>query len=80
VKIVSLAQEDAYNMTVYISAKLDLSAFDTTKLNLYTYNPVTNKFRQLTGANAKVDKSGYLQFQTDAGNMIIVSEGALVRK
>jgi hypothetical protein len=80
VRVVSLAQTGGYGMTVYISAKLDLTGMDTTTLNYYSYNPTTNKFKTLSGSNAKVDKNGYLQFQTDSGDMIIISEGALVRK
>jgi hypothetical protein len=80
VRVISLAQSGNYGMPVYISAKLDFTGMDTSKLNLYSYDPATNKYKALTGTNAKIDKNSYLQFQTESANMIIVSEGALVRK
>jgi hypothetical protein len=80
IRVISLAQSDSYGMPVYISAKLNFSGMDTGNLNFYSYDTTTNKFKTLTGTNAKVDTNSYLQFQTEAANMIIVSEGALVRK
>jgi hypothetical protein len=80
VRVISLAHSGSYGMTVYISAKLSLSGFDTSDLNFYSYNPSTNKYQQLSGTNYKVDRNGYLQFQTTMGNMIVVSDGDLVRE
>jgi serine/threonine protein kinase len=79
-RIIYLTQDGGYGMTVYISAKLDLVYFDTSNLYFYSYNPATDEYKTLTNTNAKIDNNGYIQFQTDTGNFIIVSEGALVRK
>jgi hypothetical protein len=77
IRVISLAQSDSYGMPVYISAKLNFSGMDTRNLYFYSYNPSTNKYKRLTGTNAKIDQNSYIQFQTESANMIIISEEEL---
>lgn len=72
-----MAQKGSFGVPVDVAAKVDLSGMDTAKLHFYTYDAAANAYREIPQTNSFIDGSGYLHFNTSAGNNIIISEGDL---
>lgn len=79
VAVVSFMQKDSFGGKVSVAAKVDLSGMNTQNLVFYSYNRTTNTYRRVT-TDYRVDSNGFLCFETELGNDIIVSEGPLSAK
>jgi len=79
VSVVSLAQQDGFGMSVEIAAKID-SGLNTQTLLFYSYDKVTNTYKQIVAPGYWIDKNGYLHFTTELAGEIIISDGVLERK
>lgn len=64
-------------MDVGVAVKLDLRGLDSSKLVLYSYDPVKNNYCMLSDQTYLIDANGYLHFTTSMGNNVVVSEGPL---
>jgi uncharacterized protein YjdB len=74
---ISLAQPTGYGMDVTVQAKVDLTGMKPENLVLYSY--ADGKVAKLS-VPYSTDENGFLHFLTSTGGMIIVSDGALVKK
>lgn len=80
VAVIQLAQSGALPATARVAAKpADLKGLDTDSLLFYTYNPSTKKVKLLENTNYKVDKSGFVHFDTNRGDYIIVTDAKLAK-
>lgn len=77
IAVVAMAQKGSFGVPVDVAARVDLSGMDTAKLHFYTYDAAANAYREIPQTNSFIDGSGYLHFNTSAGNNIIISEGDL---
>lgn len=75
--VMGFTHQGSFGTNVDVSAKLDLRGMDTSKLVLYTYDAVQNRYSMLSDQTYFIDANGYLHFTTSEGNYIIVSEGQL---
>lgn len=76
-KAVKFAQQGSFGMDVGVAVKLDLRGLDSSKLVLYSYDPVKNSYSMLSDQTYLIDANGYLHFTTSIGNYVVVSEGPL---
>lgn len=85
IMVIKAGQEDGYGMNVTCSVKAG-EAFSKAKqsnLRLYTYDPGKGKsgtFRLIKNPNISIDSEKNLQFTTDTGNYLIISNGELAKK
>lgn len=80
IAIIKFNQTDNFGMNIKPSIKLDLSNLDLTKnLVFQSYNPQTNT---LTPFNTtyEISRDGYLTFETNLANEIIITDRALTQK
>lgn len=83
--VVKAGQQGGYGMSVTGTVKTR-DAFAKAKqsnLKLYTYDPDAGKggvFRLVKNANISIDSNKNLNFTTDTGNYLIISDGALTKK
>ena len=75
--VMGFTHQGSFGTNVDVAAKLDLREMDTSKLVLYTYDAVQNRYSMLSDQTYFIDANGYLHFTTSEGNYIIVSEGQL---
>lgn len=80
VAVVQCAQAGSFGMEVQLAAKVELSGMNQDNLRFYTYDTAANRYDPLEVASYTVDKNDYLRFSTSTGGVIIVSNGALVKK
>ena len=75
--VIGFTHQGSFGTNVDVAAKSDLRGMDTSKLVLYTYDAVQNRYSMLFDQTYFIDANGYLHFTTSEGNYIIVSEGQL---
>lgn len=83
--VIKAGQEGGYgmNVTCTVNAGNIFSKAKQANLKLYTYDPNKGKsgtFRMLKNPNISIDGDKNLQFTTDTGNYLIISNGALAKK
>ncbi len=78
--VVALAQEGSFGVPASVAARLALPNTNAADLHFYSFNPATNSYEEIPQTDAFFDVNGYLHFNTQLGNYIIVSAGTLKRK
>lgn len=73
-------QEGSFGTIVDVAAKVDLTGLDTSSLDFYSYNMLTNKQRKIENPNYTIDEKGYLHFSTDLGGTIMITDKPLTKK
>ncbi len=76
-QVVGFTQQGPLGTNIAAAVKLDFNGMDTSKLVLYSYDAVQNRYSILSDQTYFIDVNGYLHFTTSEGNYIIVSEGQL---
>lgn len=76
-QVVGFTQQGSLGTNIAAAVKLDFSGMDTSKLILYSYDVVQNRYSILSDQTYFIDVNGYLHFTTSEGNYIIISEGQL---
>ena len=79
-KVITFAQQGDFPVEVTAGIKLtkkELAQFKDGHVYLYNYNPKTNKYKYMGKVPAKLDKAGFLNFVTDRGNTMILSDRLL---
>lgn len=76
-QVVGFTQQGPLGTNIAAAVKLDFNGMDTSKLILYSYDAVQNRYSILSDQTYFIDVNGYLHFTTSEGNYIIVSEGQL---
>ncbi len=79
-KIFTFKQDGYFGMKVTASVKIDLKDFKGDTLYIYSYNIKKNVYTLVTTVPAKLDKDGYLNFDTKVGNTIIVTDKKMTPK
>ena len=78
--VVALAQNGSFGVPASVAARLALPNTNAADLHFYSFNPATNSYEEIPQTDAFFDVNGYLHFNTQLGNYIIVSAGTLKRK
>ena len=76
-QVVGFTQQGSLGTNIAAAVKLDFNGMDTSKIVLYSYDAVQNRYSILSDQTYFIDVNGYLHFTTSEGNYIIVSEGQL---
>lgn len=76
-QVVGFTQQGSLGTNIAAAVKLDFNGMDTSRLILYSYDAVQNRYSILSDQTYFIDVNGYLHFTTSEGNYIIVSEGQL---
>ena len=79
IRVVAQAYRGDWGQTVRIAAKVDLTGMDVNNLYFYSYNSATNSYKRIAAPNSRIDRNGYLHFDTTVGGDIIISSGPLAR-
>jgi hypothetical protein len=79
VSVIRLDQKGAYGQTVTVYAKLDNARLNTNSLKFYSYDSAANKLEALT-TGYRVNEAGYVTFNTNVGNYVIVTDSSMRRK
>ncbi len=79
-KIFTFKQDGKFGMKVTASVKISLDDFKGDTLYIYSYDIKKNVYTLVTKIPAKLDKDGYLNFETELGNTIIVTDKKLTPK
>ena len=76
-QVVGFTQQGSLGTNIAAAVKLDFNGMDTSRLILYGYDAVQNRYSILSDQTYFIDVNGYLHFTTSEGDYIIVSEGQL---
>jgi hypothetical protein len=79
VSVIRLDQKGSYGQTVTVYAKLDNARLNTSALRFYSYDSAANKLEAMT-TGYRVNESGYVTFNSNVGNYVIVTDSAMKRK
>lgn len=79
-RVLHLDQAGPFGQPVEVAVKLDLDGMDLENLVLYSYDPKTNTYQEITQPGCWADKNGYLHFTTSLAGSLVVSNGPLARK
>lgn len=79
VVIIKAAHSGSYGMDVTYAVKIGKS-LSTKDLRIYTYDPDTNKYSEISGSNIWIDSNKYVHFTTSLGDYLVVSAGKLAKK
>ncbi|MCL2086653.1 MAG: hypothetical protein FWH05_03560 [Oscillospiraceae bacterium] len=74
--VIQLGQNGSYGQEATVAARAP-GITNGERLNFYSYDRATNKFRPLRVSQYRVDKNGYLHFTTSEGGTIVVTKGAI---
>lgn len=77
--VISLTQKGDFGQIAEICVRVPADT-KVEDLVFYSYDPVTNTYRQIKDPNAWIDKNGYLHFHTLYANEIVISKGNLERR
>jgi hypothetical protein len=77
--VVRFAQADDFGMQVSAAARLN-PALNKDTLVFYSFNPATNRYRQITDMEYRVDANGYLHFSTGDGGSVIITDSLLAKR
>ena len=78
--VVALAQKGSFGIPASVAARLALPNAKAADLHFYSFNPTTNAYQEITQTDAFFDANGYLHFNTELGDYIIISVDTLKRK
>jgi|GEM_PF-5581056 len=78
--VIHFDQTGSWGQTVRIAAKVNLGAADINNLAFYGFDAKTNKCLKIKNPNYKIDKNGYLWFNTEFAGDIIISDKSLNKK
>jgi len=77
IKFISLDHKGSFGHDVRVTANVDLSGMDTSRLIFYQYNPETGKLIKIENPNYLINSKGYIIFSTSKGGDIIISDREL---
>jgi hypothetical protein len=77
IKVVHLAHEGSFGMTVKISARVSIDGMEPGNLRLYAYDSKNNSVKPISSPKSYMDSNGYLHFTTIYGGDIVISDGPL---
>lgn len=80
VAVIYCAQSGSFGMEVQLAAKVNLAGMDKNNLRFYSYDSAANRCTLLDIASYTVSSSGYLQFSTSTGGIIVVTDSKLTNK
>jgi hypothetical protein len=80
IRVVSLAHEGSFGMTVKISAKFNMDGINLGNLRLYAYDGENDSVKPIASPKSYIDSNGYLHFTTIYGGDIVISDGPLNRR
>ncbi|RKJ55679.1 hypothetical protein D7Y09_09310 [bacterium 1XD42-1] len=78
--VVALAQKGSFGVPASVAARLALPNAKAADLHFYSFNAATNTYQEITQTDAFFDVNGYLHFNTELGDYIIISVDTLKRK
>ncbi|MCI9363830.1 MAG: hypothetical protein HFG17_06175, partial [Oscillospiraceae bacterium] len=78
--VVALAQKGSFGIPASVAARLALPNAKAADLHFYSFNAATNTYQEITQTDAFFDVNGYLHFNTELGDYIIISVDTLKRK
>lgn len=78
--VATFEQKGDFGMTVSVAAKIDIGTLDKTKLRFYSYNLEKNFYSEIQIADYFYDESGFLHFNTNVGNTLIITDSPLQSK
>lgn len=70
----------AFGLEVQIAARLGKDWANNKNLRFYVYNAKDSRYNSLAVTSYTVDENGLLRFSTTTGGVIVVSDGALVKR
>ncbi len=77
INAINFDQPGQWENPVKVSAKIDLTGWDTKRLVFYYYDPKLNRYTRITDPAYWIDFNGFLHFATQYAGEIIISEGEL---
>jgi len=78
--VIALDQTGDYGMTVTIAALADLGKLNKETLRVVSYDRKTNSFVALANTGLRIDKNGYLTFNTNSAGSIVVTDKNFAKK
>lgn len=79
VTVVSMAQQGSFGMEVTIAVKISPN-MNTSNLVFYAYNKETNNYSRIPHTQYRIDKNGFVHFNTTIAGDIVISDGLLQKK
>lgn len=80
IAVIQMEQTGTLPVAVQVVAKVDLTGFDAKNLVFYSYDSGSKKVQKIETPNYKVDKNGFLHFQTSQTGNIIVTDAPLAKR
>lgn len=80
IEVVSFEQKGQFGMNISAAVKVDLTDLNTKALKFYSYDTQKNVYKEIKNTNFFIDGNGYLHFNTNVGNSIVITDSTLQSK